>query len=271
MRVGRSIRTCRPGSPATLELCRSLGATRAISYRELDAASSRLAANLARHGLGIGDTALVQLPNVAEFYLVFFALLKAGIAPVNALFSHNRLELLSYAEQITPRLFIGSLAHPLFASKGRESELLTTIGAELVLLDGDVATGRFEVSDAALFQLGATVSIALRWEGEDSDVVVFEGLVMRQTVSAAVDGTRLQIELLAAALHGAGGAEPIGLAVTSGINATVTYGGAATWADVVEHETAAVSGQLSACSSPQAFSSRPSAALSMATAMSWAV
>ena len=48
-----------------------------------------------------GDTALVQLPNVAEFYLVFFALLKAGIAPVNALFSHNRLELLSYAEQIT--------------------------------------------------------------------------------------------------------------------------------------------------------------------------
>ena len=79
----------------------------------------------------------MQLPNVAEFYLVFFALLKAGIAPVNALFSHNRLELLSYAEQITPRLFIGSLTHPLFASKGRESELLTTIGAELVLLDGD--------------------------------------------------------------------------------------------------------------------------------------
>ncbi|MNF71611.1 Enterobactin synthase component E [compost metagenome] len=85
----------------------------------------------------MGDTALVQLPNVAEFYLVFFALLKAGIAPVNALFSHNRLELLSYAEQIAPRLFIGSLAHPLFANKGCESELLIAIGAGLVLLDGD--------------------------------------------------------------------------------------------------------------------------------------
>ena len=78
---------------------------------------------------------------------MFFALLKAGIAPVNALFSHNRLELLSYAEQITPRLFIGSLAHPLFASKGRESELLTTIGAELVLLDGDGGAGADSLVD----------------------------------------------------------------------------------------------------------------------------
>ncbi|WP_139704475.1 amonabactin biosynthesis (2,3-dihydroxybenzoyl)adenylate synthase AmoE [Aeromonas hydrophila] len=126
-------RQCELAPDAEAILC----GERRFSYRELDAASSRLAANLARHGLGVGDTALVQLPNVAEFYLVFFALLKAGIAPVNALFSHNRLELLSYAKQITPRLFIGSLAHPLFASKGRESELLATIGAELVLLDGD--------------------------------------------------------------------------------------------------------------------------------------
>ncbi len=126
-------RQCELAPDAEAILC----GERRFSYGELDAASSRLAANLARHGLGAGDTALVQLPNVAEFYLVFFALLKAGIAPVNALFSHNRLELASYAEQITPRLFVGSLAHPLFVSKGRESELLTAIGAELVLLDGD--------------------------------------------------------------------------------------------------------------------------------------
>lgn len=49
--------------------------------------------------------------------------------------------------------------------------------------------------------------------------------------------TRLAIAKDSAALHGAGGAEPVGLASTSGINATVTYGGAAVWADVVEHET----------------------------------
>ncbi|WP_411165950.1 Enterochelin synthase E [Aeromonas sp. DSM 116730] len=126
-------RQCELAPDAEAILC----GERRFSYRELDAASSRLAGRLAHCGLGVGDTALVQLPNVAEFYLVFFALLKAGIAPVNALFSHNRLELASYAEQIRPRLFIGSLAHPLFASGDRHSDLLRGIGAELVLLDGE--------------------------------------------------------------------------------------------------------------------------------------
>ena len=41
-----------------------------------------------------------------------------------------------------------------------------------------------------------------------------------------------------AGLLGTGvGGEPLGVANTTGINATVTYGGAATWEDVVQHET----------------------------------
>jgi 2,3-dihydroxybenzoate-AMP ligase len=126
-------RQCEVAPDATAILC----GERSVSYRELDEGASRLAGRLVRHGFKVGDTALVQLPNVAEFYLVFFALLKAGIAPVNALFSHNRLELASYAEQIRPRLFIGSLAHSLFANGDRNSDLLLGIGAELALLDGE--------------------------------------------------------------------------------------------------------------------------------------
>ncbi|MFC5708076.1 (2,3-dihydroxybenzoyl)adenylate synthase [Aeromonas eucrenophila] len=128
-------RQCELAPDAVAILC----GERSISYRELDEGATRLAERLACHGFGVGDTALVQLPNVAEFYLVFFALLKVGIAPVNALFSHNRLELVSYAEQIAPRLFIGSTAHPLFAGLDRGAELLAGIGAELVLLDGESA------------------------------------------------------------------------------------------------------------------------------------
>lgn len=43
---------------------------RHFSYAELDQLSSNLASRLAASGLGNGDTALVQLPNIAEFYIV---------------------------------------------------------------------------------------------------------------------------------------------------------------------------------------------------------
>jgi 2,3-dihydroxybenzoate-AMP ligase len=91
-------------------------ADRSFSYRELDTLSDRLALQLQLRGLSVGDTAIVQLPNIAEFYIVFFALLKIGVAPVNALMNHQRMEILSYAEQLQPSLIIGSAQHPLFSS-----------------------------------------------------------------------------------------------------------------------------------------------------------
>lgn len=88
---------------------------RRLTYGELGAAVERLAAALWQRGLRPHDTALVQLPNVAEFYLVFFALLRIGVVPVNALFSHQRHELTAYAAQIAPRLLVADRQHALFA------------------------------------------------------------------------------------------------------------------------------------------------------------
>lgn len=106
------LQSARRRHPDSLALiCRD----RQFTYAELDAKSSRLASSLMRRGISSGDTALVQLPNVAEFYVVFFALLKIGVAPVNALFSHDRLELTAYAEQLQPKLLIASAQHHLFA------------------------------------------------------------------------------------------------------------------------------------------------------------
>lgn len=87
---------------------------RRISYGRLDRSAAILAARLSAQGLGRGDTAIVQLPNVAEFYMVFMALMKIGVAPVNALFSHRRAELAAYADQLAPRLLIADRGHPLF-------------------------------------------------------------------------------------------------------------------------------------------------------------
>jgi len=86
------------------------------SYAQLAQHSDRLAAALQRRGLKSGDTALVQLGNIAEFYVTFFALMKLGVAPVNALFSHQRSELNAYALQIQPALLIADRQHALFAN-----------------------------------------------------------------------------------------------------------------------------------------------------------
>ena len=82
---------------------------RHITYRAFNQAVNNLASALQARGLQRGETALVQLGNVAEFYITFFALLQIGVAPVNALFSHQRSELNAYAEQIKPAALIAEL------------------------------------------------------------------------------------------------------------------------------------------------------------------
>nr|WP_318382774.1 (2,3-dihydroxybenzoyl)adenylate synthase EntE [uncultured Enterobacter sp.] len=87
-----------------------------FSYQALNQAADNLAGRLCAQGIRRGDTALVQLGNVAEFYITFFALLKIGVAPVNALFSHQRSELMAYAAQIKPALLIADREHALFGN-----------------------------------------------------------------------------------------------------------------------------------------------------------
>ncbi|MDA5161188.1 AMP-binding protein, partial [Klebsiella pneumoniae] len=84
---------------------------RQISYRQFNQLVDNLACSLQRQGLKRGETALVQLGNVAEFYMTFFALLRIGVAPVNALFNHQRSELNAYAAQIKPALLIADREH----------------------------------------------------------------------------------------------------------------------------------------------------------------
>ncbi|UTH74255.1 (2,3-dihydroxybenzoyl)adenylate synthase [Chromobacterium sp. IIBBL 290-4] len=122
----------RPDAPAVI--C----GERTLSYAELDRQSRNLAAWLLSQGVGRHDTALVQLPNAAEFYVTLFALLRIGAAPVNALFSHQRLELAGYADQIQPRLLIADRRHPLFAGDAFIDELRQrSPGLSTVALLGD--------------------------------------------------------------------------------------------------------------------------------------
>jgi len=62
------------------------------TYAELDQRSDRLAAGFARIGIRPRDRVVVQLPNIAEFFSVCFALFRLGAIPVFALPAHRRAE-----------------------------------------------------------------------------------------------------------------------------------------------------------------------------------
>lgn len=65
-----------------------------LSYRELDELSGRLAAGLAKAGVEPGDHVALQLPNVAEFLVAYFGILKAGgvVVPLNVLLKAPEVE-----------------------------------------------------------------------------------------------------------------------------------------------------------------------------------
>jgi 2,3-dihydroxybenzoate-AMP ligase len=69
-----------------------------ISYAELDARAGRRAAGLHELGLRAGDRVVVQLPNVPEFVVLFFGLLRIGAIPVLALPAHRHSEIIHLCE-----------------------------------------------------------------------------------------------------------------------------------------------------------------------------
>ncbi|GIP56663.1 (2,3-dihydroxybenzoyl)adenylate synthase [Paenibacillus sp. FSL W8-0186] len=73
---------------------------RRISYAELDDRTDRLAEGLLGIGIEPQDRVVVQLPNIAEFFEVIFALFRIGALPVFALPLHRRLEI-SYISEFS--------------------------------------------------------------------------------------------------------------------------------------------------------------------------
>src|SRR6266702_2498477 len=58
-----------------------------VTYRQLDQASDRLAASLAAIGVKPGDSVALQLPNIPQFLISYFGILKAGgiVVPLNVM------------------------------------------------------------------------------------------------------------------------------------------------------------------------------------------
>ncbi|MGW6010629.1 (2,3-dihydroxybenzoyl)adenylate synthase [Streptomyces sp. NPDC055210] len=69
-----------------------------LGYAELDRLADRAAAGLAGLGVAAGDRVVVQLPNRAEFVVLWFALMKLGAVPIHALPGYRWAELTHLAE-----------------------------------------------------------------------------------------------------------------------------------------------------------------------------
>ncbi|MFJ8471340.1 (2,3-dihydroxybenzoyl)adenylate synthase [Kitasatospora sp. NPDC094011] len=108
------------------------------TYAELDRRADRMAAGLLARGIGAGDRVVVQLPNVAEFFEVVFALFRIGALPVFALPAHRYAEISHFCS------FTGAVAYVVPGVEGGfdHRELASRVRAEnpalrLVLVAGD--------------------------------------------------------------------------------------------------------------------------------------
>src|SRR3954447_9365515 len=74
---------------ATALVC---GGTR-LTYAELDAASAGVAARPGELGVGAGDAVGLMLPNVPEFAIAYYGILRAGavVVPMNVLLKQREV------------------------------------------------------------------------------------------------------------------------------------------------------------------------------------
>jgi long-chain acyl-CoA synthetase len=106
--------------------------SKVTSYRELDEASARVAGLLASRGLGPGDRVGIMLPNIPEFALIYYGVLRAGgvVVPMNPLLKEREVSF--YLTDADSKL--------LFVSADFASEALPTaaqLGVEAITVEPD--------------------------------------------------------------------------------------------------------------------------------------
>ena len=103
-----------------------------LDYRTLDARSDAIAAGLARHGIGRGVRTVVMVRPSPEFFLLMFALFKAGAVPVLVDPGIDRRALKQCLDEAQAQAFVGiPLAHAarLVLGWAKSARILVTVGA----------------------------------------------------------------------------------------------------------------------------------------------
>src|SRR3984957_8126055 len=116
-----------------------------LSYAQLDELSDRLAANLPAAGLAIGDRVGLQLPNIPQFVISYFGILKAGgvVVPMNVLLKAPEIAFQLEDSGARALITYGGFADE--AAKAAEAVALTSL-----YIVGETAGGTGETGSGAL-------------------------------------------------------------------------------------------------------------------------
>jgi long-chain acyl-CoA synthetase len=112
----------------------------ATTYRELDRASSRIAGLLRKQGLRPGDRIGIMLPNVAEFAVIYYGVLRAGgvVVPMNPLLKAR--EVAYYLRDCDARLIFAWHGFAAGAQAGAEQADATAVIVDPATFPGLVAS-----------------------------------------------------------------------------------------------------------------------------------
>lgn len=140
----------------------------ALTYAELDARSDAVAAGLARHGVVRGTRTVVMVRPTPEFFLLMFALFKAGAVPVLVDPGIDKRALKQCLDEAMPEAFIGiplALLAKALLGWARAASVRITTGRWPWLADATLA--QVEAAGAGAGpQLAAT-------DGEDVAAILF--------------------------------------------------------------------------------------------------
>ncbi|MFE6778218.1 (2,3-dihydroxybenzoyl)adenylate synthase [Streptomyces sp. NPDC057702] len=125
---------------------------RRLTYGELDARADRFAAGLLARGIGKGDRVVLQLPNVAEFFEVMFALFRVGALPVFALPAHRASEVRYFCEFTEAAAYVIPATHGGFDYRELATEVraqVPTLRHVFVAADPDAAGAHTPLAELA--------------------------------------------------------------------------------------------------------------------------
>ena len=146
--VGESLRRTAAASPDKTAVA---GPNGKLLFRELDAWTESAAASLLGAGLRPGDRVLFQLGTSADYFVAFYACMKAGLVPVCTLLQYRMAEMRHFAEATGARaIFAQADASAKFDQAGFAQELAASCPAlEIVVAVGGSAPGAMALGDLA--------------------------------------------------------------------------------------------------------------------------